>query len=154
MIRRSLFKQMYEYIGIEYFNDYIITADDMTMNLIIYHFAKNYSNINIPGYMYTIRSISMSRGEGDKRLLSLRAINNFLYFKIFYKYIKQFNVERKSLFNEIRNLKKFLYLIKDLNINSYENDVKHFLNTIIDDNFTNKNFKDFVNQILLYFEED
>ena len=154
MIRRSLFKQMYEYIGIEYFNDYIITADDMTMNLIIYHFAKNYSNINIPGYMYTIRSISMSRGEGDKRLLSLRAINNFLYFKIFYKYIKQFNIERKSLFYEIRNLKKFLYLIKDLNINSYENDIKHFLNTIIDDNYANENFKDFVNQILLYFEED
>ena len=154
MIRRTIFKEMYEYIGINYFNDYIITADDMAMNIIIYHFANNYSNIDIPGYMYTIRQVSMSRGDGGERLLSLRAINNFYYFDIFYKYIKEFNIQRKSLFYEIRNLKKFLFLIKDLNVNSHENNVKTFLNEILDDSLANKVFKYFANEILLYFEED
>ena len=154
MIRRNIFKKMYEYIGIDYFNNYVITADDMAMNLIIYRFAKNYSNIDIPGYMYTIRSLSMSRGDEDKKLLSVRAINNFFYFKIFHKYVKEFNIIRKSLFYEIRSLKKFLYLLKDLNIKIYEDDVKGFLNDILDDDFANKKFKSFTNQILLYFEED
>ena len=154
MIRRTIFKEMYEYIGINYYNDYIITADDMAMNIIIYHFANNYSNIDIPGYMYTIRQVSMSRGDGGERLLSLRAINNFYYFDIFYKYIKEFNIQRKSLFYEIRNLKKFLYLIKDLNVNPHENNVKTVLNEILDDSLANKVFKYFANEILLYFEED
>ena len=154
MIRRTIFKEMYEYIGINYYNDYIITADDMAMNIIIYHFANNYSNIDIPGYMYTIRQVSMSRGDGGERLLSLRAINNFYYFDIFYKYIKEFNIQRKSLFYEIRNLKKFLYLIKDLNVKPHENNVKTFLNEILDDSLANKVFKYFANEILLYFEED
>lgn len=155
MIRRSLFKSMYEYIGKDYLDNYIITADDMTMNLILYQFANNYSNINVPGYMYLIRNgVSMSRGDKDKKILFLRAINNFYYFKIFYKCIKQFKIKRKSLFYEIRSLKKFLYLFKDLKSNLYENDSKIFLNDILNDKFADKNFKNFANEILLYFEEN
>ena len=76
---------MHKYIGTDYFNEFIITSDDMLMNIIIYQFAKNYTNIKLPLYLYNIRKISMSRGEGGIELKRIRTINHFFYFKIFYK---------------------------------------------------------------------
>ena len=40
MIRREIFIQTSEYIGKDYYNDYIITADDMLINIVSYQFAK------------------------------------------------------------------------------------------------------------------
>ena len=76
MIRKKVFLEMHEFIGIDYFNQFVITADDMLMNLICYHFAHNYSNINLPGYMYNLRSVSMSRGDGGIELKAIRSINH------------------------------------------------------------------------------
>ena len=88
MIKKKLFLYMNKIIGKEYLNKFIITADDMIMNIIIYQFAQNYSNIELPGYLYTIRKVSMSHGEGGIKLNIIRAINYYYYFKLFYKYIK------------------------------------------------------------------
>ena len=41
IIRRKIFLDMHKFIGLDYFNDFVITADDMAMNIIIYHFANN-----------------------------------------------------------------------------------------------------------------
>ena len=46
MIRIELFIKSSDYIGKKYYNDFINTADDILMNIVIYQFAKNYSNIN------------------------------------------------------------------------------------------------------------
>ena len=152
MIRRRILLDMHKFIGLDYFNDFVITADDMTMNVICFHFANNYSNINLPGYMYNIRSVSMSHGDGGVKLTQIRAINYFLYFKILYRYIKHFGINRRILFNELRSLKRFLYSIKDNNMSNYENHTKNFLNEILNDNFADKIFKSFVIELLLYFE--
>ena len=154
MIRRQVLIDMYEYIGTEYFNSFVITSDDITMNVISYNFAKNYSNIDLLGYMYNIRPVSMSRGDGGVELQKIRSINYLLYFKILYKYIKQFNKSRKILYNEMKNLKRFIYFIKDGNIISYEKEIKYFLFDILNDNYSEKNFKIFVSQLFLYFEKD
>ena len=145
---------MHEYIGIDYLNEFVITADDMLMNLISYHFANNYSNINLPGYMYNLREVSMSRGDGGIDLKIIRSINHYSYFKIFYKYIKQFNINRKSLYYEMRNLKRFIHFYKDCNITSYQLELKDFLNKIINDEKANMRFKIFLSDLLLYFEEE
>ena len=152
MIRRRILLDMHKFIGLDYFNDFVITADDMAMNVICFHFANNYSNIYLPGYMYNIRSVSMSHGNGGVKLAQIRAINYFLYFKILYRYIKHFGINRRILFNELRNLKRFLYSIKDNNMINYENHTRHFLNEILNDNFADKIFKSFVIELLLYFE--
>ena len=68
MIKKKLFLYMNKFIGKEYLNKFIITADDMIINIIIYQFAQNYSNIELPGHLYTIRKVSMSRGEGGINL--------------------------------------------------------------------------------------
>ena len=39
------------------------------MNIISYQLANNYTNSFLPGYLYTIRKVSMSRGNGgDKKI--------------------------------------------------------------------------------------
>ena len=63
MIRIKLFKKSNNYIGKQYYNDYIITDDDILMNIVIYQFAKNYSNINIPGYLNKRRNPNLSRDK-------------------------------------------------------------------------------------------
>ena len=152
MIRKNIFLDMHKFIGLDYFNNFVITADDMAMNAISYHFANNYSNIYLPGYMYNIRPVSMSHGEGGIQLKQIRAINYLLYFKIVYRYIKQFDINRKILYNELRNLKRFIYSIKDDNVTLYENNIRNFLNEILNDYFADKIFKSFVIELLLYFE--
>jgi glycosyltransferase involved in cell wall biosynthesis len=151
MVRRKIFLDMHKYIGLDYFNDFVITSDDMAMNLIIYHFANNYSNIYLPGYMYNIRSVSMSHGDGGIELKKIRAMNYLLYFKILYRYIKEFKINRKILLNELKSLKRFIYSIKDNNMTFYENHTKNFLNEILNDNFADKMVKSFTIGLLLLF---
>ena len=152
MIRRKILLDMHEFIGLNYFNDFIITADDMAMNVISYHFANNFSNIYLPGYMYNIRPVSMSHGDGGVLLSQIRAINYLLYFKILYRYIKQFKINRRILFIELKNLKRYIYSIKYNNMTFYENQIRNFLNEILNDKFSDKIFKSFVVELLLYYE--
>ena len=152
IIRKTVFLDMHKFIGLDYFNDFVITADDMAMNAIIYHFANNYSNIYLPGYLYNIRTLSMSRGDGGIWLKQVRAYNYLLYFKILFRYIKQFGYNRRFLFHEIRSLKSYIFSIKDNNLTIYENYTKNFLNEILNDDFEDKKLKSFVVELLLYFE--
>ena len=75
MVRIEVFLKMHKYIGNDYYNKFIITSDDIFMNIISYNFANNYSNIELPGYMYNIRKLSMSNGGGDIKLEIIRSIN-------------------------------------------------------------------------------
>ena len=43
LIRREIFINTYKYIGNQYYNDFVITADDMIKNIISYQFANNYT---------------------------------------------------------------------------------------------------------------
>ena len=154
MIRKEIFALLHEFIGLDYFNKFVITADDMAINLIIYHFAHNYSNINLPGYMYNLRRVSMSRGDGGIELKSIRSINYLLYFKILYRYIKTFNISRNILYHEMKNLRRFIFFIKDCNITSYYKEAEDFLNDILNDFNANMRFKLFTNELLFYLNED
>ena len=138
MIRRAIFLNMHKFIGLEYFFDFVITADDMAMNVIIYHLANNYSNIYLPGYMYNIRPLSMSHGNGGDKLEQVRAINYFLYFKILYRIIKQSKINREVLVHELYNLRRFLYFIKDNNMTVFEIHSRNFMNEILNDNYASK----------------
>lgn len=61
--RRELLLKTFKYIGEDYyFNNNLIVADDTFLNLINFHFANNYSNVKIGGYLYNIRASSMSLG--------------------------------------------------------------------------------------------
>ena len=154
MINRNLFLYMNQYIGMDYFNEFIITSDDMLMNIIIYQFAQNYTNMKLPGYLYNIRKVSMSRGEGGNKLKKIRTINHFYYFKIFYKYLKEYRKDRNYLFYEMKNLKHYILYIKDLNITKFIPKQVKFLKEIIRDKYIPFAFKLFLGELLVYFSNN
>ena len=150
LIRRDIYIKTNKYIGKEYYDKFIITADDMIMNIISYQYARNYTNIELPGYLYIIRKVSMSRGEGGIKLKQIRAMNHLYYFKIFYKYIVEFNKDRNILYYEMNDLNRFLIDIKDNNMTKYLSIEKKFINEILKDKFISQEFKDYLTKLFLY----
>ena len=151
MIRRNIFIQTYHYIGKEYFNDFIITADDMIMNIITYQFSNNYTNINLPGYLYIIRKVSMSRGDGGEKLMKIRALNHLSYFKLFYKYLQDFNKDRNFLFFEMKDLNHYILYLKQNNMNYYLTVQINFVKQLLKDNNISVDFKNYLNNLLIFF---
>ena len=151
IIRRKVFKKLYKYIGKEYYDAFVITADDMLMNSIAYQYADNYSNILLPGYLYNIRNVSMSRGEGGIELKKIRTINHYQYFFILYKYIKDFNKDRNFLMYEMKDLNQYVRFIKDLDIKEYIPKEIEFLNNLLEDPKVKYNFRKYITETLAYF---
>ena len=66
MIRYGIFIKTSNYIGKDYYNnEYIIAGDDLLMNIIIYQYSNNFSNIKLPGYLKF--SIHKKNDENVKR---------------------------------------------------------------------------------------
>lgn len=151
MIRKEIFFQLSYYIGKKYYNRNIITADDMLMNIISYQFANNYSNINLPGYLYNKRKKSMSRG-GGRKLKNIRAKNYIFYFKIFYKYIKDFEKDINILYYEMKDLEHFVKKIKDYNMTKYIGIQRNFLKKILKDNILSVEFKSYLQNFLNFLQ--
>ena len=146
MIRKDVYIQTSNYIGKKYYSKYIITADDMIMNIISYQFANNYSNINLPGYLYIKRKVSMSRG-GGKKLKKIRAKNYFHYFNLFYKYIKDYNKDINILFYEMKNLERFILLMKETNLTKYIKFHLKLIQKIITENIISHDFERYLTNI-------
>ena len=151
IIRRQVFLQVDKYIGQDYYDAFVITADDMIMNVIVYQYAQNYSNIVLPGYLYNIRTVSMSRGEGGLKLKRVRTINHFHYFNLFYKYIKDFNKDRNFLMYEMKDLNHYVLYIKDLDIKKYITKEIDFLEDLLKDKNVTKEFRKYIKETLAYF---
>ena len=136
-----------------YFKEYVITSDDMLMNLIVYQFSHNYSNIELPGYLYNIRKVSMSRGYGGEELKIIRTINHFFYFKIFYRYIKDYHKKRNYLFYEMKDLNHYILYIKDFNLTKYISLEIDFINELKNDTYCSDEFKNYLNELMMYFQK-
>ena len=148
MIRRDIFIDTYKFIGKEYFEDFVITADDMVLNIISYQFANNYTNIDLPGYLYVLRKLSMSRGKADKKLMKVRAFNYLSYFKIFYKYLKYYNKDRNFLYYEMKNLDQYIMHFKDKSMVHHKLYAINFLKNILDDLYISDAFKLYLMDLL------
>ena len=152
IIRRKVFLQVDKYVGKDYYDAFVITADDMVMNVFVYEYASNYSNIILPGYLYNIRKVSMSRGEGGMKLKRVRTINHFHYFYLLYKYVKDFNKDRNFLMYEMKDLNHYILFIKDLNIIKYINKEIEFLQGLLEDEQVKKQFRKYIKKLLAYFK--
>ena len=150
IIRRKIFRRVNEYIGEEYYNDYIITTDDMLLNIITYQFATNYSNINLPGYLYIRRNNSMSRG-GEDELKKIRIINYYTYFKMFYKYLRDYNKDIHFLFYEMKSLQGQILGIKNYNLTSYIPKQLNLIESIIQENALSNEFEAFLQNLSSFF---
>ena len=105
--KKNIFMNSIKYIGDKFFyNSYLNYAEDTIINILNFHFAKNYTNINIHGYMYNVRINSISRftNETKKRYILNSGIYYYLY--LFYKYLKDFNMDRYLLYLEFELFNK------------------------------------------------
>ena len=140
IIRRKTLMKSIEYIGIKYYKKFFITTEDTIINLISFHFAQNYSNINFPGYMYNIREKSMTRGNRTIVNEILFCYNYLLYFRKLYIFIKNFNKKRKILFYELLDLNKRLEMLNYLTKRKMK-EIFIFYNEILNDKYAFSQFK-------------
>ena len=148
--RREIQLKTIEYIGDEYYLDeFLIVADDTLLNILNFQFANNYSNINIPGYLYNFKSSSMSNGYINNLHRINQDISFFLYFKILYKYIKEFDKDRNYLFGELNVNKERINEFKKLNMTEHIEKVKKILYDIKNDLKSPDTLKDLVSNLLL-----
>jgi len=151
MIRRQLLIQAGKYIGKYFYNKYIITADDMMLNIIVYQFSQNFSNINLPGYLYVIRKVSMSRG-GGKKLIKTRSKNFVFYLLLFYKYIHDYNKDINFLFYEMKNIESVLLIIKEYNMNKFKDILLNLISLIQQENSLSDKFQSYLRNLTITFE--
>ena len=83
--RREVLLKSINYIGNNYYNNYyIIVVEDTLLNLMNFHFSNNYTNINLPGYLYNIKKNSISHIEGNVNHLIVESTSFYLYLIFFF----------------------------------------------------------------------
>ena len=149
--KKKLLLESINYIGRAYYTKYyIIVVEDTILSIIIFNFAKNYTNLNIPGYLYNLRKSSISHSNEGIDFLKKKSISFILYFSLFYRYIKEFDKDRNYLYYELKDFGfEIMNIIKYNNTEYYFKMAKNMLNDIINDNKANEEFK---NYIKFYFQ--
>ena len=146
IIRKIVLINTIKYIESFFHNSYLIAADDTPLNILNFNFANNYSNINLPGYLYKVRKNSMSRIDNGKAHDLIVSYNFLLYFKLFYKYIKDFKKDLNFLYYDLKLTYFYILKLKELNNIKYISETIDFLNQIIDNNIS-ISFKNFIKNL-------
>ena len=152
LIRKDIFIQINNYLGKEYYHKLILSADDLIMNIVSYQFANNYTNKNIPGYLYTIRKNNIPIGNENRNMKVIRAMNYLLYFKLFYKYIKDYNIDLNFLFFEMNSLNEFILELKESKMNQYKKIQINLIQQILNEKNLSVYFKSYLENMLMYFK--
>ena len=107
LIKRKVFKQLLDYIGSEYVDDYINEAEDTLMAVGLFNFAKSYYVMKEVGYYYS------SEGKKQAKIIENKVckVNNKLKKMGFFKYLK-FLIEHTSINDDdkIRTYSEFSVL--------------------------------------------
>ena len=147
IIRKKVILKAINYIERDFNNQYLITADDISLNMINLNFANNYSNINLPGYLYNIRLNSMSRGKKGKKLEIITCYNYLLFYKLFYRYIKNFKKDFNYLYFDLKAFYYYLLKFKKFKALEYYPKISAFFNRLKKENIS-KSFKMFIDFLL------
>ena len=151
--RKDILLKTIKFIGEEnsqilYFN----YGEDTIMNILNFQFSNNYTNINIPGYMYTLRKVSISHSNlGIENDITISQ-NFFIYFKLFYRYIKHFNKNMNYFLIELTKYKNYLIKLKENNSTKYILEANQFFNDIIKDKNISNDLKIFIFNLSLIFK--
>ena len=151
IIRKSILIKSIEYVDTIFHNIYLIAADDTPLNILSFNYANNYTNINIPGYLYNKRKKSMSRTGMDKKHDFIVSYNYLLYLHLFYKYLKDFNKNLIPFFHELKFCKPFILKLKYLSP-KYNKNIIDFFNEIINNNIPIY-FKNYIKSFIIYFNK-
>ena len=123
----------------------------MIMNIVSFQFANNYTNMNLPGYLYTIRKDNIPMGIESRKLKEIRAMNYLLYFKLFYKYIQDYNKDINFLFYEMNSLNEFILELKECKMIQYKKIQINLIQKILNKKNLSVYFKSYLENMLMYF---
>lgn len=149
LIRKNILLKTIKYLNKDFKNKYLIAADDTPINILNFQNANNYTNLKLPGYLYTLRVNSMSRGNNGFKHDIIVSINYLLYYKLFYRYLQEFKKELNYLFYDMKICYHYLLNIKNYNNNQYLPKLNSFLCEIIKNGNITIEFKEFLINILL-----
>ena len=142
LIRKKVIIKTINYVKKQFNNQYLITADDISLNMINFQFASNYSNIDLPGYLYNLRLNSMSRGNNGNKHEIITCLNYLQFYKLFYRYILDFKKDLNYLYFDLRIFYYYLLIFKKYNTVQYYHNISEFFNEIKKENiiaFSSKN---------------
>ena len=122
------------------------------MNIVSYQFAKNYTNVNLPGYLYVKKKDSVLQGNEIIKLNKIKALNYLFYIKLFYKFIKDFHKDINILFKEIKSLKEFILEIKDNNMTQYIKIQIKLIELILSEKNLLADFEKYLQKLLTYIK--
>ena len=142
IIKKQILLKTINFLGkYIYKNQYFNFAEDTIINIINFQYANNYTNIDIPGYLYNIREKSISHGNLGKNHDIMISSNFFLYLKLLYKYILYFNKDRNYLFYEIQQNIIYLIRLNYFNISKDIINLRSFIGEILNDNKISEEFQ-------------
>lgn len=143
IVRKDVLLKTINFIGNNK-NTKINYGEDTIMNVLNFQYSNNYSNINLPGYMYNFRKVSISHSIlGSEH--DLLICHSFLkYFKLFYKYIKYFHKDRNYFLFELKNNKNYLIRPIKNNVTQYILEINQFFNMILKDDKITNDLKDVI----------
>ena len=152
LIRKEIIQNSFNYLDKDYFsNQFLIAADDTPINILSFHFANNYSNINLPGYLYTLKENGMSKfNKGNINHNIILSYNFLLYFKFLYKYVISSNKDINFFLFEFKAFSNYLLKFKEFNANEYMTMTINFFEEIRKRNIS-ETFQYFINKSILYF---
>ena len=153
IIKREIMLKAINYVDRIFKSNFLITADDTPINVMVFNFAKNFSNLKIPGYLYIIKKVIMSRGENIKELEKIRGYNYLLYFEFLLTFVKEFKKDINFFFKELDEFNQYLYLIKNLNITYYIPKTIKFLNKLLNVHNVPNNSKVIIEELLIHFKK-
>ena len=148
IIRKNVLMNSIEYIERFFNHSFLITADDTPINILNFNFAKNYSNLKIPGYLYNIRKNSISRIGAKKKNDIIISYNFLLFYEFFYKYVKDFKKDLDYLFYDLKLTYSYILRIQDLEERNYISKAIDFFIQIFNDDISIE-FKNFSENIIL-----
>lgn len=154
LIRKEIIKKSINYLNNDYFrNQFLIAADDTPINILVFQFAKNYSNIKVPGYLYLLRDGGMSNdNKGNIKHDIILSYNFLLYFQFFYKYIKVFKKDINFFFYDFKPFSVYLKILKEFNATKYIPKAIRFLKIIKENNDNiSLAFKSHLDNLIMYF---
>ena len=147
IIRKELAKKIFNYIGEDYYRDFVLTSDDTLILILALQFASNFSNINYSGYMYNIREKSITHGKKEDTFKKIFDYNYFLFNKKFFSFIKDFNKDRNFFFYYFKITNELLQELIKLN-KSMEVEINDFYKSIYADNNISNNFRDYLKKYI------
>lgn len=151
LIRRDIMIKAVNYVERFFKSRFLITADDTPINIMVFHYAHNYSNLKIPGYLYIKKKISMSRGQHIKELDRIRGFNFLLYYQFLFTYVNDYKKNINFFFKDFNDFHHDLYKIKNLNISHYIPKAIVFFNELLKVHEIPNSSSIIIEKLLLHF---